>query len=60
LLRAKKSRLGITGVCLVGRNFFDRLFGMSAVNGAIRQQVAIMNGGRRHGGGQDKTVLGIN
>ena len=33
---------------------------MATVNGAIRQQVGIMNGGRGHGSSQDKSVIGIN
>ena len=50
----------LTGqVSFIGVYFFDGLVSMTAVNRTIWEVVGIINGRRRHGGRQDKPVVGI-
>ena len=49
----------LTCVTLIGVDLFDLLFCMTTESGAIGEVIGIVNRGRREGGGQHKTVAGV-
>jgi len=60
VVEGQKVAVGFSGVSFVGVYFFDGVFAVTAVNGAIRQIVGIMHGSLSQRGGQDKAVIDIN
>lgn len=51
--------VGFSGLAFVRIDLFDRLSGMSAINGAVGEVICIVNRRRSHGNGKDKAVIGV-
>jgi hypothetical protein len=59
MVLGQKVTIGFSGVSFVGKDLFDGLLGMPAVDGAIGQVSGIADRSRSDGGGQDKAVVGV-
>ena len=58
-VEGQKVPVGFSCVALVGIDLFDLLFCMTTESGAIGEVVGIVDRGRGEGGGQHKTVAGV-
>ena len=59
LIECQEVPVGFSGVAFIGIDLLDLLLGMTTEDGAVGQEVGIVDRGRGECGGQHKAVAGV-